>query len=71
MRFIKYSEGNLALNFGIGGKARNLYFIKELGLRVPNWLVIPQEELLTILPNTLDWNSTKNILDFIDSFNCA
>lgn len=68
MRFIKYSEGNLALNFGIGGKARNLYFIKELGLRVPKWLVIPQEELLNILPITLDWNSTKNIHDFIDSF---
>jgi len=68
MQFISYRQVDLAKEFGIGGKARNLYFVKNLGLRVPNWLVIPQEELLKIVPDSIDLNSSKSIHQFIDNY---
>jgi phosphohistidine swiveling domain-containing protein len=38
---------------GIGGKATNLYRLKEMGIPVPNWVVIPQNTLLEQLPDEL------------------
>lgn len=35
----------------VGGKAYNLHHLEELGLRVPQWLVIPQNELLNQVQN--------------------
>lgn len=34
---------------GIGGKARNLMELDKLGIPVPSWMVIPEEQLLTII----------------------
>ncbi len=35
--------------YTIGGKARNLFHLREAGLHIPKWIVIPLEELLTCL----------------------
>jgi len=35
---------------GIGGKARNLWRLQKLGIRIPDWLVIPETVLLAQKP---------------------
>src|ERR1700752_3988536 len=45
MQFI--SEHTLGTT--VGGKAKNLFILKEVGINVPHFVVIPQEELLTII----------------------
>ena len=46
----------------IGGKAKNLFALQELGLNVPKWLVIPQEALAVVI------DGQENINDAIDHF---
>ncbi len=55
----------------VGGKARNLYRLKELGLPVPKWVVIPPEELSALVPPTLQEESYEAISAFIDSIAIA
>jgi len=52
----------------IGGKARNLYALKALGLNVPSWSVIPVETLLEIVPEELQQENAAAITGFIDQF---
>jgi phosphohistidine swiveling domain-containing protein len=54
-------------NFTIGGKAKNLFFLKELGLTVPKWIVIPQEALEELVPADVQQKEYKNIIRFIDT----
>jgi phosphoenolpyruvate synthase/pyruvate phosphate dikinase len=62
---IQYEAG---LHKTIGGKARNLYHLKEMGLTVPKWIVIPLEEFCNILPADLQQNDHIRITEFIRSY---
>ena len=42
--------------YSVGGKAKNLFFLKEKGFRVPEFVVIPGEVLTDLLPNALRQN---------------
>ncbi|NJM16245.1 MAG: hypothetical protein HC896_13500 [Bacteroidales bacterium] len=44
---------------GIGGKAKNLARLQELGIPVPKWAAIPQEVLLGQLPKNLTVNNAQ------------
>jgi len=44
---------------GIGGKAKNLIRLNELNIKVPEWVVIPQDVLLKQLPDS-DLESVKS-----------
>lgn len=47
MQFITHNHKE----YNIGGKAKNLFILTEAGINVPHFIVIPQEELLTIISN--------------------
>ncbi len=68
MNFITNEQAETALKKTIGGKARNLFRLKEIGLTVPKWLVIPQEELASIVPEAAQNQEYKAITAFINSF---
>ena len=62
MQFI--SEHTLGTT--VGGKAKNLFFLKEAGINVPHFVVIPQEDLLAILSRA---NTLEEQLEAIDNYN--
>ncbi len=47
-------------NLGIGGKAKNLVNLEEIGAKVPSWVVIPQEVLLEQISKDIEDNQIKN-----------
>ena len=49
----------------MGGKAKNLFELQDLGCRVPKFVVIPADELEAEFPTSLD---PSKILEFIDAF---
>ncbi len=70
MKNILITEKDSAKNFIIGGKAKNLFRLSEIGMPVPKFIVIPQEALVSIIP--ADINNTDNnnsIIDFIQKIN--
>lgn len=68
MNFLTDIESETALRKNIGGKARNLYHLKEMGLQVPKWAVIPQEEFCSILLPVAQPDEYKQVIDFIRSY---
>jgi phosphoenolpyruvate synthase/pyruvate phosphate dikinase len=50
MFFISDKEADKAREFNIGGKARNLFLLKEMDMPVPPFAVIPWKALLAELP---------------------
>lgn len=67
MNYISHTQGDIAGEYTIGGKARNLYLLKEIGLSVPEWIVIPQEELFRIVPQEIQKQEYSKVTAFIDS----
>jgi rifampicin phosphotransferase len=67
MKYYTSHQGVEALKFNIGGKARNLYHLKEIGLTVPDWIVIPHEELSALLINETKNATDENIELFVKS----
>ena len=65
MEIITSQQAERIDQFTIGGKARNLFRLKELGLTVPNWIVIPQEVLLQLVPESFHTADYATIVDFI------
>ncbi|ASS48654.1 MAG: phosphoenolpyruvate synthase [Candidatus Fluviicola riflensis] len=63
--YITDDQHELARQFTIGGKARNLYRLKELGMNVPSWIVIPQETLLEFIPEEKRFGSNAEVARFI------
>ena len=62
MQFITKAQPGLT----IGGKARNLFLLKDKGFNVPNFVVIPQEELLKQIGNDNSIDRQAQIInDFI------
>lgn len=68
MQFILDTDQKLAESLTIGGKAKNLYRLKAIGLTVPTWVVIPQESLAELLPPALQGESYEQIRERIASF---
>lgn len=66
MKFISCTQADAAKGLTIGGKARNLFRLKEIGLNVPEWIVIPQEELSAIIPLEIQQSSYSVITNYID-----
>ena len=52
----------------IGGKAKNLFRLQEIGLNVPKWIVIPQETLQEVVPGKIQQGTREEILSRINSF---
>jgi rifampicin phosphotransferase len=54
-----------ALRAQIGGKARNLYRLQDLGLTVPRWVVIPQESMEVLVPMAapFDYAAIRQAID--------
>ncbi|HEY6161462.1 MAG TPA: PEP/pyruvate-binding domain-containing protein [Bacteroidia bacterium] len=55
-------------NLTIGGKAKNLFRLQEIGLNVPQWIVIPQETLQEVVPEEIQGGSREGILSHLNSF---
>ncbi|HXC06643.1 MAG TPA: PEP/pyruvate-binding domain-containing protein, partial [Bacteroidia bacterium] len=67
MDFITHSQPEKAAHSTIGGKAKNLFRLKALGLPVPEWVVIPQEELAKLVPEAIQKGEPEKIQVFIQS----
>ncbi|MCR9154346.1 MAG: PEP-utilizing enzyme [Bacteroidetes bacterium] len=65
MRLISSKDNQLSAE-GIGGKAKNLFKLQELGFRVPNWLVIPQELMLEQMPASLNDKQQQELIDALE-----
>jgi phosphoenolpyruvate synthase/pyruvate phosphate dikinase len=68
MNFLTDIQYEVELHKTIGGKARNLYHLKEMGLAVPKWIVIPLEEFCNILPADVKQSDHTRIIEFIRSY---
>ncbi|MBI3510113.1 MAG: phosphoenolpyruvate synthase [Bacteroidetes bacterium] len=66
MRYFLNTEKECAKDFVVGGKARNLFRMAEIGMNVPKFAVIPQEELISLVPEDIRNSDYKSIIDFID-----
>ena len=58
------TDKNSAGNYGIGGKAANLFRLKESGINVPSFLVLPQETFIDLMPQEL--KADEDIITFIE-----
>ncbi|MFI5150031.1 MAG: PEP/pyruvate-binding domain-containing protein [Bacteroidia bacterium] len=67
MDFITHLQPERAQKRTIGGKARNLFRLLELGLPVPEWIVIPQEELAALVPQHIQNGEHSGIISFIQA----
>ncbi len=68
MKFLKNIEDQSQMaNHTIGGKAHNLHLLDQMGMRVPRWLVIPQEEFAAILPSDILQRPYSQIKSYIDT----
>lgn len=68
MQFLKDIQHDQLTDKTIGGKARNLYRLKEMGFNVPKWIVIPQETLFEIVPSAVQKEGYTSILNFIERY---
>lgn len=68
MQFISDIDSYTADKFTIGGKARNLYRLKQSGFSVPKWIVIPQEIVASIIPAEIQNEAYSKIIAFINSY---
>ena len=69
MKIYDSQHSNLAVS-AVGGKALNLYRLLELGLNVPNFAVLDQENLVNLIPTEI--RTVENypaILEAIDNYN--
>lgn len=71
MKYISHTQGAIAGEYTIGGKARNLYRLQEIGLSVPEWVVVPQEELCSVVPKDIQQQSYSQITTFIDNLSIS
>jgi len=64
MKYIIRDKETDFASFIVGGKARNLFHMKAMGLNVPSWVVIPQETLLHIVPADIqnDFDKSKEYI---------
>lgn len=62
------TDNKTLLRQEVGGKAKNLFRLQELGMNVPKWMVIPQESLLSLIPQQLqEGDNNKKIIEHLES----
>ncbi|MCF0069470.1 phosphoenolpyruvate synthase [Dyadobacter sp. CY261] len=66
MHFISDTETYKAMDLTIGGKAKNLFRLKNLGMPVPRFVVIPWESLVAKLPDPVRNGSDEAMLHAIE-----
>ena len=66
MKYIIDTQKDIAQDFIIGGKAKNLFRLVEIGMRVPKFIVIPQEVLFSLVPENIRHSDYKTIINFIN-----
>ncbi|HET6993303.1 MAG TPA: PEP/pyruvate-binding domain-containing protein, partial [Bacteroidia bacterium] len=65
MNYISDREKNQVKNLVVGGKAKNLFRLVEIGMNVPKFIVIPQEVLVSLVPEEIRNSDYKRIIEFI------
>lgn len=68
MIFIQGNQYQYIEHPAIGGKARNLLRLNQLGLHVPKWVVLPADFLAEIFTDVSSIAHTKDILQAIDRY---
>lgn len=71
MNFISDSEAEKVTDFTVGGKAKNLFRLKEIGMPVPKFAVIPWEVLQEMIPADILNGSQENISAYIEQINIS
>ncbi|TDE16329.1 PEP/pyruvate-binding domain-containing protein [Dyadobacter psychrotolerans] len=66
MNFISDSESEQAQNLTIGGKAKNLFLLKKMGMTIPKFAVIPWEVLSEMIPAQVLNGDQEKISVFIE-----
>jgi pyruvate,water dikinase len=56
-----YSHIDKKSHLGIGGKAKNLVKLEDIGANVPAWVVVPQEVLLDQIPENLGTDQIQGV----------
>lgn len=68
MIYIKDIAFDEVIKTTIGGKAKNLYHLKNSGLNIPSWIVIPQDAMLQIIPEAIRNSDLSAISNFIADY---
>lgn len=71
MKYISDIAKDRGNGSGIGGKAKNLFRLAEAGMNVPKFVVIPQEVLLSHLPEEIRNSDHGKIAAFIGQVNIS
>lgn len=69
MEYTLLKEKKSAKDFVIGGKAKNLFRLLEIEMPVPKFIVIPQEVLVSLVPEEIRQADYPGISDFISKIN--
>ncbi len=65
MEYILITEKDSVKDLVIGGKARNLFRLLEIGMPVPKFIVIPQEVFTSLVPEEILNARYNKMIDFI------
>ena len=68
MKYPIISNKVSAKSFGIGGKAKNLFRLTTMGIRVPKFIVLPHNILTGLLPDNAPELDHQIIIDLIKQF---
>ncbi|TYR34165.1 phosphoenolpyruvate synthase [Sphingobacterium phlebotomi] len=68
MIFIQGNQYQYIEHPAIGGKAKNLLKLGQLGLHVPKWAVLPADFLAEVFKNVSSIEHTKDVLHAIDRY---
>ena len=71
MKYISGKEEDLISNYCIGGKAKNLFRLLSLGMNVPEFIVIPQEVLQSLITDEFADNNRDKIISSINQINIS
>lgn len=67
MKYQFITEKNSVKNHVIGGKAKNLFRLSELGFTIPKFMVIPQDVFVSLVPEEIRNSKHAGIIDFIST----
>lgn len=65
MKYTLISKKDLVKDFTIGGKAKNLFRLLDVGMAVPKFIVIPQEVMASLVTEEIQNTDYNKIIDFI------
>lgn len=68
MIFVRDDQYQYIAHPAIGGKAKNLFKLKQLGLNVPKWAVLPADFLAEVFKNVSSIENVQDVLQAIDRY---